>query len=184
MPRSLDQLRAELVRLEGMSYGAYKRLAGRWPGQDFELRIDHVQGDPFATPSRVRLRIPSSTHRLDRASYEGRVRHAATTDFILRAFADATQRSDRAGSGHSGRIIVDRGDDVILQRSGGGFDGDTLELRFRVGLPARGRRILGRAAAALLCDSLPQAVGAVRVDQLDLDALQGFIASVDRKSVV
>ena len=177
--RHLDQLELQLIRLDGKSYGAYKSLTGRWAAPQFELCIDHVQGDPFATPSRVRLRIPSDVHQLPAELYGGPLRSVATCDFILRAFGAAARGGGRSGSGNSGKIIVDDGDDCILRRSGCGFDGDVLELRFRVGLPARGRRILGRAATDLLCRDLAAAQRATHAERIDQAELDRFIASVE-----
>jgi predicted ABC-class ATPase len=178
--RQLDQLQLQLVRLDGKNYGAYKSLKGRWASDGIELCIDHVQGDPFASPTRVRLRIDPDVHRIEAELRQGTLRHVATSDFLLRVFGRAVRgATDRSGSGHSGKVIVDVGDDCILQRSGCGFDGDILELRFRVGLPARGRRILGRAAGDLLCQQLPTAARAVNADRLDLLALMAHIASVE-----
>ena len=53
----MEQLRQQLLALEGKSYKAYKAIAGDYQFSDFRLSIDHVQGDPFAAPSRVSLRI-------------------------------------------------------------------------------------------------------------------------------
>ena len=48
-----------LRRIDGRGYKAYKELQGRRFGFDsFRLSIDHVQGDPYATPSRLRVRVP------------------------------------------------------------------------------------------------------------------------------
>ena len=47
------RLRDRVRGLDGKPYGAYKNTLGPWGFGDFELSIDHVQGDPFAAPSRV-----------------------------------------------------------------------------------------------------------------------------------
>ena len=48
-----EELRTLLLSIDRRSYPAYKSLAGiyRFPG--FQLSIDHVQGDPFASPSHL-----------------------------------------------------------------------------------------------------------------------------------
>jgi predicted ABC-class ATPase len=57
MPTKED-LRATLDRIDGKGYKAYKELAGSFDFGTFVLHIDHVQGDPFAAPSRLRATVP------------------------------------------------------------------------------------------------------------------------------
>jgi len=71
------------------------------------------------------------------------------------------------GSGRSCVFSVDAGGAEVLERAAACVGGDYLELRFRVGLPARGRTVLGRAAARLLTQVLPQAVEVLRAPNLD-----------------
>ncbi|MFN4071659.1 MAG: P-loop domain-containing protein, partial [Thermus caldifontis] len=53
------------------------------------------------------------------------------------------------GSGHSGRVLVEVESPKVLRRAGAHLSPQGLYLRFRVGLPASGRRILGKEAARL-----------------------------------
>ena len=62
MIKSTDELRQILKRIDHKSYGFYKDLAGGYNFGEYQLFIDHVQGDPFATPSRVRFVAVSYTH--------------------------------------------------------------------------------------------------------------------------
>lgn len=64
IPDLLDKLRA----LEGRPYGFYKDLKGSWQGEGFSLRFVHVQGDPFATPSVVEVRLSPAFHRIPPSS--------------------------------------------------------------------------------------------------------------------
>ena len=153
--KDVDALVRLLEQIDGRGYGGYKQIRGSWFSRDAELCIDHVQGDPFATPSRVRIRITADVHQIPAELFPAGPRRTGLCDYLLRVFSDAARAaSSRSGSGRSGEARVDAGDAEILERSGCGFDGDTLELRFRVGLPARGRRILGRTAATLLTRDL------------------------------
>ncbi|NQT91518.1 MAG: ATPase, partial [Lentisphaerae bacterium] len=54
---SADQLRDILRRIDGRGYKAYMDIGGAYDFEDFELIVDYVQGDPFAAPSRVRVRV-------------------------------------------------------------------------------------------------------------------------------
>ena len=56
--RSTQDLRQLLNSLDGQGYRSYKRIAGAYDYGGWELRIDHVQGDPFADPSRLRALLP------------------------------------------------------------------------------------------------------------------------------
>ncbi len=157
---TVEDLRALLLRIDGGSYGAYKRARGLWFGERLDIAIDRVQGDPFAAPSIVRLRVHDhgfAPHTLRQGP--GRI---ALCDLLLRRFARAAKRIERVGSGKSGVIDVDAGAAAILERTGCAVVDGSIELRLRVGLPARGRRVMGRAAATLLLDALPRAVESVR----------------------
>ena len=119
--RDPDGLKDALRRIDNASYGAYKRIAGRWRLGDVELLIDHVQGDPFAAPSRIRLRAPTGISPdliVDRDARE------AIEDFLLRSLSEALDpggRSRRAstpahrGSGRSGAIELYRPGPEILE---------------------------------------------------------------------
>ncbi|RUS24632.1 hypothetical protein BC938DRAFT_473299, partial [Jimgerdemannia flammicorona] len=58
--RTYETLHNTLVLLENASYGAYKRIEGRFQFPTFTLFIDHVQSDPYAPPSRIRIRVPQT----------------------------------------------------------------------------------------------------------------------------
>jgi len=175
-----DDLRRILDRIDGKGYPAYKDIRGEYQFPSFRLLIDHVQGDPFAAPSRLRVRVPQSvagypsdtfTHRSppvtghspEQAGHgparAGRSRRVALADFLTRAFdAACSQVSGRRGSGKSGLIAIDRPGQQILERTSVLVNEDAVEARFVVGLPAAGRRVLGRQAAGMLCDDLPRIV--------------------------
>ena len=55
--RTIADLEALLLRLDGKGYKAYKGVEGVYRAPTFTLFIDHVQGDPFAPPSRVRVQV-------------------------------------------------------------------------------------------------------------------------------
>lgn len=55
-----EDLRRILARIDGKGYKAYKDIEGNYNYDNFTLYIDHVQGDPFAAPSRMRVRVPQA----------------------------------------------------------------------------------------------------------------------------
>lgn len=176
---SLDHLARALAQLDGRGYPGYKQITGRWGDDALTLAIDHVQGDPFAAPSRVRIVLAPSVHQLPPELYSTPTRRTALADFLLRRFAAVSSGHDRSGSGKSGEVSVDAGEAEILARSGCGFVGDALELRFRVGLPAQGRRILGRQAARLLTEELPAAARRIAWPHVDQAKARRFVELVE-----
>ena len=159
--RDAGRLAALLERIDGAGYRAYRDLRGAWDFAEaeapFRLHVDHVQADPFAAPSRMRVRLDPSVAGFSARSFTAGPRRRALCSYLALRFSDEAGDSPRgAGSGHSGRIAIDRPGQQVLERTcvliG---DEGSVEARFVAGLPAAGRRILGRAAADLLCRRLP-----------------------------
>jgi predicted ABC-class ATPase len=173
--RALNDLVSVLLSIDGKGYGAYKQIVGAWEGDGITLFVDHVQQDPFAAPSRIRLRIPQDVHGIPMDLWHGRPRKMAVEDYLLRTFARAARSFPRGeGSGRSGEIRVDAGGAEMLERTGCELRADALQLRFRVGLPAAGRSILGRKAADLLADRLPEAARTVWWANMDREAVRAW----------
>ena len=55
--RNQEDLKRTLLRIDGRGYKAYKDIEGEYDFGEYQLHIDRVQGDPFASPSRVRIRL-------------------------------------------------------------------------------------------------------------------------------
>ena len=163
-----------LRRIDGRGFKAYKDLERqRFEFPDFTLFADHVQGDPFAAPSRFRVRLAQTTAGFPGETFSNRSREVALRDFLVRTFAiEARRASEHRGSGKSGQLFVNAPGQEILERSGCQVNGDYVELRFLVGLPAAGRRILGNEAADMLVGTLPGMVkSALHFQNLDPTAL-------------
>lgn len=177
-----EQLRDLLRSLDGSGYRAYKRIGERYRFPSFELRVDHVQGDPFADPSRMRALVPADVAGLPPDLLTDATRRAAAADFLNRAFAGALREESRGrGSGKSGLLAILAPGQQVLRRTSLLVHADgTVEARFRAGLPARGRTILGGEAARLLCEALPAAVErGLRTASLDLRALRLHVETVE-----
>jgi predicted ABC-class ATPase len=158
--RRLSGLGPALRALDGRGYKAYKAIEGPYEDGGLRLYVDHVQGDPFADPSRVRVRIRAGAAGLPSWARASPDRRRACADFLNRSFAgEAGARSESSGSGRSGEILVLVPGQEVLSRTSVevGPDG-AVEARFRIGLPARGRRILGPSAA----EAVGRALEAVR----------------------
>jgi ABC-type branched-subunit amino acid transport system ATPase component len=102
----------------------------------------------------------------------------ALADLLARRFRDALEgrpgRGERAGSGNSGRIEIDAGGQEVLERTAIRLAENFVEARLRLGLPARGRTILGSVCARLLWKTIPELAARALVfaehDSADLDA--------------
>ena len=174
MAEPQDALTHELRRIDGRPYGFYKDLRGQvYALGPYRLRFDHIQGDPFASPSRVRIDIPASRATLPAWSYTGATMRRASADFVHRALLLWLSASrSKLGSGKSGLLEIMAAGQQVLERTAVLVrpNGD-LRVRLSVGLPAAGRRILGREAAQLLTHRLPEALDRV-FDALEPNALQ------------
>ena len=174
----MENLKKILSRLDGRGYKAYKELRGSYEFPQFTLYIDHVQGDPFASPSKVRARVAQ-----DRAGFETRLfcnrsRRIALQDYVTRAFDQAIKNfgGTKKGSGKSGLITIDCGRQKILERTSSRIDEENVEVYFYVGLPARGRRVLGDAALSIFTQQIPKMVeSSMFFSSLEKKSLESFI---------
>jgi predicted ABC-class ATPase len=155
-----DDLKTTLTRIDQKGYKAYKDIEGRFDYGTFILHVDHVQGDPFAAPSRLRVHFPLSSTGFPTSLFERRVRRIAFQDFIARRFESARLKVTKGhrGTGKGGLIGIDSGKQEILDRSAVSIDAQCVEVRFTAGLPADGRRILGKEAMVILFEEIPQIV--------------------------
>jgi predicted ABC-class ATPase len=158
--QTIQELRKTLRRIDGRGYKAYKDLHGQYDCGDFTLFVDNVQSDPFAPPSRLRLRLPHEAAGFPGELFDNRTRKVALEDWLTRAFGRAARRVQSAGgdAGKGGSIEIDSCGQEILERTAVDMGEGSLEVRFTVGLPAKGRTILGRQAELILLDQLPQVV--------------------------
>jgi len=180
-----SQLRQTLKRIDGRGYKAYKDLQGAYDCGDFLLFVDNVQSDPFAPPSRMRLRLGQQAAGFAGDLFETPVRRTALEDYLARAFARAAKRIQAPGQGKAGAISIDRCGQEVLQRTAVRLDDKDLEVRFSVGLPARGRTILGRRAEAVLLDDLPRIVrSALFASSQDPEAVRRHVDTCEDQSVL
>ncbi|MEG4483874.1 ABC-ATPase domain-containing protein [Microcoleus sp. D2_18a_B4] len=163
-----ESLQRHLLQLDNRGYKAYKDIQGNYDFSEFTLIIDYVQGDPFASPSKFRVRVPPHIAQIPRELFNSRSREIALRDYLTRQFDKAAHSiSSKRGTGKSGMIAVTRFGQEVLERTSAFIlfsntsdieDLGGVELRLAVGLPAGGRSILGRQAAEMLCEDIPQIV--------------------------
>jgi len=180
--QSQDQLRTTLHRIDGRGYKAYKDLRGGYDFGRYALLIDHVQGDPFAAPSLLRVRLPQRVAKFPAELFCNRPRRIALEDYLTRAFGAACRKRGRPdrGSGKSGDIYTASCSQEVLERTSARVTADHVELRFFLGLPAFGRRIAGRQAEEMLFQELPAiAVASLLYENLPADDVRAHVQTVE-----
>ncbi len=158
---STDQALSGILReIDDKPYKAYKRLKGGYAFADFQLYLDHIQGDPFARPSRICAQLDLDGAGFPSWSWHTPIRRRALADYLIRAFQDAAGRLvPMAGaSGRSGRIHIQATGPEVLSRTALVITPPTMECRFYLGLPGRGRSVMGGAAHTMLLRMVPELV--------------------------
>ncbi|HJA82162.1 MAG TPA: ABC-ATPase domain-containing protein [Candidatus Mediterraneibacter intestinipullorum] len=162
--QSSTDLRSLLNRIDHRGYPAYKDTKGMYQFPGYVLSIDRVQGDPFASPSRVSVRVSGKVAGFPRELYKGSCQRIALQDELTRQFGKrAEQFAFKAkGSGKSGLISVSRCGQEVLERTACRMDpenGDII-LRMEIGFPANGRTINARELEKILFEFVPECVKA------------------------
>lgn len=160
--KSAAELQTLLRQIDHRSYPAYKDTRGQYQFQQYVLSIDHVQGDPFAAPSKVSLIVPGRVAGFDKNCYQEKHRRIAFQDYLLRRMAAKIREySFKAkGSGKSGLLGISQPGQEILERSAcmvNPADGQVI-IRMEIGFPANGRTINAGELIKILFDFLPVCV--------------------------
>lgn len=158
--KSSNELRSMLRSVDHKSYPAYKSLAGIYQFPHFTLSIDHVQGDPFASPSSLHVEVGNKTAGFPPAYYEKGCSRIALQDHLTRQFASQFEDYNfkAKGSGKSGLLSITRCGQEVLERSACQITDSRIIARFHVGFPAFGRTINAGELEKILFDFLPRCV--------------------------
>lgn len=157
-----SDLRNLLKRIDHKNYPAYKDTKGQYQFQGYVLSIDHVQGDPFASPSKVSVHIKGKMAAFPKELFAGKHQKIALQDYLTRQFGRAAEKYafKAKGSGKSGLISISRCGQEVLERTACEMDaktGDVL-VRLEIGFPANGRTINARELEKILFEFLPECV--------------------------
>lgn len=155
--KNSEELRQQLRSINRKSYPAYKGLKGLYHFGNYILSIDHVQGDPFASPSHVSIQISHRDARFPVEYYKDTLTGTTLCDYLTRQFEkQVSQYSFRAkGSGKSGLLTVSHCGQEILSRTACEITEKGITARFFVGFPANGRTINATELEKILFDFLP-----------------------------
>ena len=153
-------LKQMLSSIHRKSYPAYKGLKGTYDFGTYLLCIDHVQGDPFASPSNVSIKLSRKTAGFPAFCFASPCTRVALQDYLTRNFEEQIQKySFRAkGSGKSGLISITRCGQEVLERTACQITDRDIIVRFTVGFPANGRTINAPELEKIFFDFLPQCV--------------------------
>ena len=155
--KNSEELRQQLRSINRKSYPAYKGLKGLYHFGNYILSIDHVQGDPFASPSHVSIQISHRDAGFPDEYYKDTLTKTTLCDYLTRQFEkQVSQYSFRAkGSGKSGLLTVSHCGQEVLSRTACEITEKGITARFFVGFPANGRTINATELEKILFDFLP-----------------------------
>ena len=179
--KNYKELEKILFSMDRKSYSAYKSLKGEYKFEKYVLAIDHVQSDPYAPPSKMRVIMDRKISGIPYELTDTKEKNIAVSDFLTRNFYKEIQKNgnDSSGTGGSGRIFIDRCGQEILERTSVLIKEEKIEVRFEMGMPARGRRIMGKAAQKIIFEQLPKIVEkSIIYDNLKKEALKEQIVLV------
>ena len=165
------ELRTKLRNIDHRGYPAYKELRGQYQFGDYVLSIDHVQGDPFAAPSRLSVRVAKEKAGFPAQYYDTPAKRVRLQDHLTRLFArEVAGGSFQAkGSGKSGLLSVSRCGQQVLERTAMRVQDGNVTLRFEAGFPANGRTInageLEKMLFAILLDCVRRSLCHANIDQ-------------------
>ena len=131
------------------------RLKGNIGLKSYILAIDHVQSDPYAPPSKMRVIMDRKICGIPYELTDTRIRILQFRIFLREIFIGKFRKVGMTVQelGEVEEFFIDRCGQEILERTSVLIKGDKVEVRFEMGMPARGRRIMGKAAQKIILSS-------------------------------
>lgn len=173
----MDVLTAKLKKLEKQNYRAYQQIKGEYDFGDYNLYIDYVQSDPFASASRLRATRAWSLTGLSWLKDKSSAYQMAARDFIARSFSEFAKQENSVTIHITGQTVMDS--TAVL------FTEHGIELRFRMSLPAEGRDILAKKALNTLTFHMPKFIRkATNARELDIEALTHHCETIEDQEVL
>ncbi|MCM1113847.1 MAG: ABC-ATPase domain-containing protein [Muribaculum sp.] len=185
--KTSSELDRQLKAIDHRGYPAYKDLKGAYDFGDYVFCIDHVQGDPFAAPSRVSVQVPMTKAGFPKEYYGEKTKRVTLQDHLTRLFGTAIRaRSFQAkGSGKSGLLAVSHCGQEVLERTACRVEEKGITVRFEIGFPANGRSVNAGELAKILFGILPDCVRrTLYYARIDQKALQNAIELCEDQQTV
>ena len=177
--KSSAELKKDILAIDHRGYPGYKGLRGRYQFKDHVLSIDHVQGDPFASPSHLSVHVDGHKAGFPKDYYQDDISRITLQDHLTRCFGRALAPfSFKAkGSGKSGLLSVSHCGQQVLERTACEVSADgSVTVRFEAGFPANGRSVNAGELVKMLFQFVPEAAQiALFYDRLNKNALKAAI---------
>lgn len=153
-------LKKHLLSLDRKGYPAYKELTGIYDFGKYYLSIDYVQGDPFASPSRLSVHLLHQWAEFPKELFDCYTKRITLQDHLTRLFAKqlSPHNKEAKGSGKSGLLSISFCGQKVLERTACQITEQKIILRFEAGFPARGRTIDAKELEKMLFQILPSCV--------------------------
>ena len=177
--KSRQELEQLLFSINGQGYGTYKSIKGDYNFGKYILSIDHVQVDPYAPPSKVRIIMNRKVTGIPDELLDSKSKIIAVSDFLTREFYKKAEIYSQKinATGGSGMIVIDRCGQEMLERTSVLIKDNRVEVRFEIGLPAAGRRVLGKEANRIFSQTLVKIVDAALLyENIDHSELKNQIS--------
>jgi len=119
-----------------------------------------MQGDHFAPPSAVRIRMKLSHTQILQDILATRIKRIVSADYLIRICAKKTPQipGGISGTGNSGTMEIDACNQMVLERTAMVFFDKYIEVRIRIGFPAFGYKVNAKVAVAMFFQQLPAIV--------------------------
>lgn len=177
--KSSAELKKDILAIDHRGYPGYKGLRGRYQFKDHVLSIDHVQGDPFASPSHLSVLVDGHKAGFPKDYYQDDISRITLQDHLTRCFGKALAPfSFKAkGSGKSGLLSVSHCGQQVLERTACEVSADgSVTVRFEAGFPANGRSVNAGELVKMLFQFVPEAAQiALFYNRLNKNALKAAI---------
>lgn len=160
MKKAAD-LKRNIQAIDHRGYPGYKELRGEYDFGDYILSIDHVQGDPFASPSHLSVIVDGGRAGFPKEYYTEKHKRITLQDHLTRLYGKAlAPLSFKAkGSGKSGLLGISHCGQQVLERTACRVKPDgRVIVRFEAGFPANGRSVNAGELIKMLFQFVPEAV--------------------------
>ena len=150
--KSSSDLKSMLKNIDRKGYPAYKGTSGIYDFGNYFLQIDHVQGDPFASPSKLSIKIKGKKAGFPAEFYNKKCKRIALCDHLTRLFYNALSKIGLFSISKCGQQVLERTACTINPSNGDIF------VHFEAGFPANGRTVNARELDKMLFGLLPDCV--------------------------
>ena len=184
---NLDKdLKEKFQKIDHRGYLTYKEIKGTYQFKNYIFVIEHVQGDPFASPSQVKIIVNNKNTKIPNKYFDRNHRRIAVQDYLLRKLEILTLKNSFKikGSGKSGLISVSHCGPEILERSACQIcskNGDVM-IRMEIGFPANGRTINAKGLEIIVFEILPEMINTtVAYKNINKEELDNVIQLADNQ---